>query len=204
MNTSFGEINGDAKLTGRGNSIAAIAATSNGEVKLLINDGAISSTLLEEAGLNVANIVAAKLFGDKVVAINCAAADFVVKDGLLDSRYFAFDTIDALINVDGTVNLASEQMMLNVYPHTKGFRIFSLRSPLYVKGTFRKPDVGVMKGPLAVRAAAALALGAINPVASLLALLAPSNNQASPCPQMMADASKSLKGAPALSPATKK
>ena len=198
MNTSFGEINGDAKLSGKGNSSAALAASSNGEVKLLINDGAISNTLLEEAGLNVANIVVAKLFGDKVVQINCAAADFVVKDGLLDSRVFAFDTTDALINVEGTINLANEQMALNVYPHTKGFRVFSLRSPLYVRGTFKQPDVGVMKGPLALRGAAALALGAVNPFASLLALLAPSSKEASPCPAMMATAREGLKGAPAI------
>ncbi|MBC7513918.1 MAG: AsmA family protein [Herminiimonas sp.] len=198
MDTSFGEINGDARLTGRGNSSAALAATANGEVKLLVNDGAISNALLEEAGLNVANIVAAKLFGDKVVRINCAAADFVVKNGVLDSHIFALDTTDALINVDGTINLATEQMMLNVYPHTKGFRVFSLRSPLYVRGTFKNPDVGVVKGPLIMRGAAALALGAINPLASLMALLAPSNKQTSPCPTIMATAREGLKGTPAI------
>ena len=198
MNTSFGEINGDAKLSGRGNSTAALAATSTGEVKLLINNGAISNTLLEEAGLNVANIVMAKLFGDKVVQINCAAADFVVKDGLLDSRVFTFDTSDALIEVDGTINLANEQMNLNVHPHTKGFRVFTLRSPLYVKGTFKHPDVGVEKGPLVMRAGAALALGAVNPLASLLALLVPSNNQPSPCPAMMQTARQGLKGGPTI------
>ena len=198
MDTSFGEINGDARLSGRGNSTAALAATANGEVKLLVNDGAISNTLLEEAGLNVANIVAAKLFGDKIVRINCAAADFVVKNGVLDSHVFALDTTDALINVDGTINLATEQMMLNVYPHTKGFRIFSLRSPLYVRGTFKNPDVGVVKGPLLLRGAAALALGAVNPMASLLALLAPSNKQSSPCPSIIATAREGLKGTPAI------
>ena len=197
MNTSFGEINGDARLSGRGNSTAALAATANGEVKMLINDGAISNTLLETAGLNVANIVVGKLFGDKIVHINCAAADFVVVDGLLESRAFALDTSDALINVDGNINLANEQMMLNVYPHTKGFRVFSLRSPLYVKGTFKHPDVGVMKGPLAVRGAAALALGAINPFAALIALMAPSHKESTPCPELMATAREGLKGGPA-------
>ena len=197
MDTSFGEINGDAKLSGLGNSTAALAATANGEVKLLINNGAISNALLEEAGLNVANIVVARLFGDKTVQINCGAADFVVKDGVLNSRVFAFDTTDALINVNGTINLATEQMLLDVYPQTKGFRVFSLRSPLYVKGTFSKPDVGVMKGSLALRGAAAVALGVINPLASVLALLAPSNDEASPCPAMMATARGGLKGSPA-------
>jgi uncharacterized protein involved in outer membrane biogenesis len=181
MKTSLGEINGDVTLDGKGNSTAALAASADGRVKLVINDGAISNTLLETAGLNVANIVIGKLFGDETVNINCAAADFVVKRGLVETQTFAFDTTDALINVEGNINLANEKMALNVFPHTKGFRIFSLRSPLYVRGTFKKPDVGVMKGPLVARGAAALALGVINPFAALLAVLVPSNNQASPC-----------------------
>jgi uncharacterized protein involved in outer membrane biogenesis len=103
-----------------------------------------------------------------------------------------------LINVDGTVNLATEEMMLDVYPHTKAFRVFSLRSPLYVRGTFKKPDVGVMKGPLIARGAAAIALGVVTPFASLLALVAPSNDQSSPCPGMIQNAREGLKGAPAI------
>ena len=196
MQTSFGQINGDADLAAVGNDPAALASSLNGEIKLLLNDGAISNALLEKAGLNVANIVMAKLFGDKTVKINCAAADFVVTKGVLNSRVFALDTTDALINVDGTVNLGSEALDLNVYPHTKGFRIFSLRSPLYVKGTFKQPHVGVAVGPLAARGAAAVGLGLLNPFAALAALIVPSNNSASPCPAIIADANKGLRAAP--------
>lgn len=196
MKTSFGQINGDADLSATGNAPAELAATMNGGIKMLLNDGAISGTLLEQAGLNVANIVLAKLFGDQTVKINCAAADFDVKNGVLESRVLALDTTDALINVNGTVNLGSEAMDLHVYPHTKGFRVFSLRSPLYVKGTFKNPQVGVEGGPLAVRGAAAIGLGLLNPFAALLALTAPSNDTASPCPAIVADASKKLRPAP--------
>ena len=162
------------------------------DAALLIDSGAIDALLRAGAEAAGARILHSHFhsFG--------AAADFVVENGVLDSHVFALDTTDALINVDGTINLATEQMMLNVYPHTKGFRVFSLRSPLYVRGTFKNPDVGIVKGPLIMRGAAALALGAINPLASLMALLAPSNNQTSPCPTMMAAARESLKGAPAI------
>lgn len=196
MRTSLGQINGDAELSATGNSPAALAATSNGEVKLLLSEGAISSTLLEEAGLNVANIVIAKLFGDERVKINCAAADFIVKQGVLDSRVFALDTEDALINVNGTINLSNEQMNLHVYPNTKGLRIFSLRSPLYVRGTFKKPDVGVEMNRLLARGGGAIGLGLINPFAALLALIVPSNNEKSPCPGIIAEANKGLKHVP--------
>jgi uncharacterized protein involved in outer membrane biogenesis len=176
MRTSFGEINGDAQLSANGNSVAALLGSADGELKLLMNDGAISKTLLETAGLNVGNIILAKLFGDQTVKINCAATDLVAKSGLFDVRLFVFDTGDAVINMDGTVNLATEQLDLDVQPHTKGARIFSLRSPLYVEGTLKNPDVGVQKGPLLLRGGGAVALAVVAaPVAALLALVVPSH-----------------------------
>jgi uncharacterized protein involved in outer membrane biogenesis len=176
MQTSFGEINGDADLTLVGNSVAALLSQANGELKLLMNDGAISKTLLETAGLNVGNIVIGKLFGDKTVKINCAASDLIATNGVFDARLFVFDTADATINVTGTVNMGTEQMNLDVVPHTKGFRIFSLRSPLYVKGSMKTPRVGVQPMPLILRGGGAIALGVVAAPAALLALVSPSRN----------------------------
>ena len=89
--------------------------------------------------------------------------------------------------MDGTIDLKTEEMDLGIHPHTKGFRVFSLRSPLYVKGTFKDPHVGVNAGALAVRGAAAVGLGLLNPFAALIPLIAPSNNKPLPCTQMLAD-----------------
>ncbi|CAN7309407.1 AsmA family protein [Paraburkholderia sp. DD10] len=186
MQNALGEINGDAALTATGNSPAALAATSNGEVKALVTDGTVSRLLMEAAGLNVANVVYEKLFGNRDVKINCAAADFVATNGVLDSRVFALDTGDAVIDIDGKVNLRDESMDLGVHPHTKGFRVFSLRSPLYVKGTFKDPHVGVNPAALALRGGAAVGLGLVNPFAALIPLLAPSNNKPLPCARLLA------------------
>ncbi|AOK29624.1 MULTISPECIES: AsmA family protein [Burkholderia] len=184
MQSALGEINGDAALSATGNSPAALAATSNGEMKALVTNGAISRLLMEAAGLNVANVVYEKLFGARDVRINCAAIDFVATNGILDSKVFALDTDDAVIRVDGTVSLRDESLNLVIHPQTKGFRIFSLRSPFYVKGTFSKPDVGVNVTALALRAGAMVGLGLLNPFAALIPLIAPSNNQDVPCAQM--------------------
>ncbi len=145
---------------------------------------------MEAIGLNVANTVYEKLFGKYDVKINCAAADFVATNGVLESRVFALDTDDAVINMDGTANLKTEEMDLNIHPQTKGFRVFSLRSPLYVRGTFKDPHVGVEADALGARAVAAVGLGLLNPFAALIPLIAPSNNQPSPCSQMLADMHK--------------
>ena len=79
-----------------------------------------------------------------------------------------------------------ETMDLGVHPHTKGFRVFSLRSPLYVKGTFKDPHVGVNATALALRGGAMVGLGLINPFAALIPLIAPSNNKPLPCNQLLA------------------
>ncbi|EKS9799800.1 MULTISPECIES: AsmA family protein [Burkholderia] len=187
MQTALGEVNGDAALSATGNSPAALAATANGEVKTLVTDGTVSLLLMEAAGLNVANVVYEKLFGTRDVKINCGVADFVATNGVLDSRVFALDTEDAVIGMDGNVNLRDETMNLTIHPHTKGFRVISLRSPLYVTGSFKQPHVGVKAGPLIARGGAAVGLGLLNPFASLLALLQPGRSRPLPCGQMLAD-----------------
>ena len=186
MQTSFGQLNGDADISGRGNSVAALLGTANGDMRMLINDGAISRELMELAGLNVGNYVVGKLFGDKDVQINCAAADVGIKDGLASTRVFVFDTENAIIYVDGTVNFASEQLDLKVTPESKGLRLFSLRSPLYVRGKFVKPSAGVQALPLALRGAGMVALGvAIGPAAGLLALIAPGDGEQNQCTPLL-------------------
>ncbi|MCP6696532.1 AsmA family protein [Pseudomonas donghuensis] len=186
MKTSFGELNGDADISGRGNSVAALLATANGDLKMLINDGAISRGLMEIAGLNVGNYVVGKLFGDKEVKINCAAADFGIKDGLATTRVFVFDTENAIIYIDGTANFASEQLDLKINPESKGVRLFSLRSPLYVRGPFAKPSAGVQALPLALRGAGMVALGVVaGPAAGLLALIAPSGDVPNQCTPLL-------------------
>jgi uncharacterized protein involved in outer membrane biogenesis len=186
MKTSFGELNGDADITGRGNSVARLLGSANGNLKMLINDGAISRELMELAGLNVGNYVVGRIFGDKEVKINCAAADFDIKTGLATTRLFVFDTENAIVYIDGTANMATEQLDLTITPESKGWRLISLRSPLYVRGKFIKPDAGVKAVPLMLRGAGMVALGVIAaPAAGLLALVAPSGGEPNQCAPLL-------------------
>ncbi|WP_454254531.1 AsmA family protein [Pseudomonas sp. Marseille-Q8238] len=186
MQTSLGELNGDADISGTGNSVAALLGSANGELKMLMNDGAVSRGLMEIAGLNVGNYVVNRLFGDDEVEINCAAADVGIKQGVLSTRLFVVDTENAIITVDGTANFASEQLNMDITPESKGLRVFSLRSPLYVRGSFKNPSAGVHATPLVLRGAGMLALGAVvAPAAGLLALVAPSGDQPNECESLL-------------------
>ncbi|WP_038618311.1 AsmA family protein [Pandoraea pnomenusa] len=186
MKTSVGEVNGDAALTATGNSIAALAGSSDGEIKTLIDRGSVSKLMLEYLGLNVGNIVLTKLFGDKQIEMRCAAADFAVKDGVMDARTFVIDTDDTSIGVTGQVDLKREHFNLTIRPEPKHFGLLTLRSPLYVRGTFKHPDVGVNVPTLVARAGGAIALGVIAPYTALIPLLELGPGKDSPCGELLA------------------
>ncbi|MBC3917956.1 AsmA family protein [Undibacterium sp. CY18W] len=193
MKTSFGEVNSDAALTGHGNSISSMLATSNGQIGAVVTEGTVSQFMLEIAGLNLANAVFVKVFGDKQVHLNCLASDFNVKNGLAEVKNFVIDTDDAVIDISGNINLAQEQLNLDVRPKTKGVRIISLRTPLYAKGTFKHPDVGPYKGPLALKAAAAVALAAVAPFAAVLPLVNLGNTPDTNCTSALAKTTKIMR-----------
>ncbi|MEO6688028.1 MAG: AsmA family protein [Dokdonella sp.] len=191
LSTSLGDVNGTVRLAGSGNSIAALFGSSNGSFKLLMTDGRISEALMEKAGLNLANVLLAKFTGDRQIHIDCAAADFTAKDGVLSSNLFVFDTDSALVDIDGHVSLTDEKVDLTLHPHTKGLRIFSLRSPLHVQGSFRQLDVSVDKKRLLARGGIAIGLGLIAaPLAALVPLTAPSGDTPKSCSSLMAKATE--------------
>lgn len=185
---SAGEINGDASLSAVGNSVASLLGASNGEIKTLINQGTVSKLLLEEMGLNIGNVILTQLSGDKQVKLNCMATDFGVTNGLMQSRSFIIDTDDTIIAVSGNIDLAREQLNLTVKPNSKGLRVFSLRAPLYIRGSFKNPHVSVDKGVLAMKAGGAVALAILAPVAALLPLIKTGPGENSECAKLLLDA----------------
>jgi AsmA family protein len=169
--TSFGRIHTDIDLKGRGNSVAQMLGGATGNVAMLMGKGQISNLLLEIAGLDGAEIIRFLLRGDANVPVRCAATAFDVTKGLMTSRALVLDTTDTVVYGEGTVNLASESIDLYFRPYPKDASFLSLRSPLRVRGTLGAPDAGPDKSALATRAAAALALGAINPLLALAATI---------------------------------
>ncbi|CAN5723560.1 AsmA family protein [soil metagenome] len=188
LQASVGEINGDASLSATGNSVAALLAGANGEVKATVSHGSISKLLLEEAGLNIGNVILTHLVGDKQIELNCIVGDFGVTNGVMQTRRFMIDTDEAKIEVNGVINAAQEQLDLTIKPDTKGLRMLSLRAPLYVRGSFKQPNVSIDKGVLAMRAGGAIALAAVAPVAALLPLINAGPREQSECAGLLAEA----------------
>lgn len=186
--TSIGQINGEFDLLGKGNSVGRMLATSSGKVGLVIAGGEISKLMMEKAGLHLWEILELKMTGDRLVKLRCGVADFEVKEGVMAADALIFDTEVTTILGTGNIDLAQEKLDLTLNQKTKNTSPLALRSPIYVRGSFARPSVGVDKGRVAVRAFGALALGMVNPLLVLIPLIDAGPGSDSDCRQLVRDA----------------
>jgi len=185
-NGGKGRIDGRVRLAGIGDTVAKSLGASNGDIRLVINQGEISNLAIEAAGLDVAEALGLLASKDKPVGIRCFVADLGVQDGVASPRVFVLDTTDSTVLIEGPLDLRSEQMDLRVKTQPKDPSVFSVRTPITIKGSFAAPSIGVDKGALAARGAAAVALGALlTPVASILAFIEPGLGKDSDCAALL-------------------
>ena len=201
---SIGDINGLVELAGRGDSVAKMLGSADGKLGVFIDGGKVSRFLMELAALDLWGVTKTKLQGDEPVDIRCAIGDFAVKDGVMHTNAFVFDTKVVNIQGEGKINLKDEGMDLTLKPEPKDRSIASLNSPLYIKGTFSEPKVSPDAGKLAAKGLGALVMGAINPLLAVLPLMEEGKDKDSPCRQLIAEASKSKKTGKPVATAKKK
>jgi AsmA protein len=150
--------------------------------------GEISKLMMEKVGLHLWEILQIKVTGDKPIKLRCGVADFDVQQGLMRANALFLDTEVTTINGSGTVDLDQEILNLTLNPKTKDTSPLALRSPIYVRGSFTKPEVSVDKGRVATRALGALALSAVNPLLALIPLIDPGPGGDSDCAQLVKNA----------------
>jgi AsmA protein len=192
---SLGDVDGLIELKGAGNSVAAMLGSANGKVGLFVDDGQVSKFLMELAALDLWDAARLKLKGDEPVKIRCAIADFGVKGGLMQANALVFDTDVVNVGGNGTINLKNEQMDITLKPEPKDRSIASLKSPLYLRGTFSKPQVGPDMGRLASRGAGAILMGVLNPLLAIIPLLEEGKGKDSNCGKLIAEAASSARSA---------
>ncbi len=168
---SVGRVHGKIDLQGHGNSVADMLGTADGSVQLGMGQGRFSNLLLELAGLDVAESFKFMFNKEKTVPVRCAYGVIDVSDGVFKVTSLAFDTTDTVVFGSGNVNMAKEQLGLELRAKPKDMSPLSLRGPLAIGGTLKDPTFHPKVKPLLARAAVAAALFALAPPAALLALI---------------------------------
>jgi uncharacterized protein involved in outer membrane biogenesis len=187
-----GNLFGRAKLDMRGDSIASLAASADGNLVLMVNGGHMSGLLIELAGLDAGEALTMLGTRDHPVPLRCAIADFKLNDGKADTQLFVIDTVDTLFKVDGSVNLGDETLDLKLSPQPKDESILVARTPIMIKGSFHHPSVLPEPVPLAARGAAAVLMGLVNPLLALIPLIETGPGKDSDCGALAARARQAV------------
>ena len=166
-----GIIGGFAKLDTSGVTMREFLARMDGDAGLFMQNGQLSQLLEQIAPINVLSAVGVYLRGDKPVPINCFITRFNIHQGVATASPLLADTAEDTIIGEGNINFADETPFLTLTPHNKRFTVVSLRTPVDVRGTFRKPDYHLRKGELASRLEKALGLGVVFPPVGIAQLV---------------------------------
>jgi AsmA family protein len=164
-----GTIGGRAVLTGTGDSVAAIMGSGNGELKLFMTGGDLSSLLVDLSGLEFGSALLSSLGMPKRTGVRCMVSDFVLRDGILDTRTMLLDTGEANLTGKGSVNFRDQTIDYQLRTEPKHFTIGSLPAPIDITGRLGNPAIKPDPATVAARGAVAAGLGVLlTPLAALL------------------------------------
>jgi uncharacterized protein involved in outer membrane biogenesis len=187
--SSEGTLGGRATLDTSGDSIAQMMGSANGEAALIMDGGTISELLLRLSNLDIANSFLVLLRGDKQVPVRCMVANFKAVGGNFQVQDLVLDTPKVNITGEGNVNFGDESLHLKLVSQSKGFSLASLRGPILITGSFKKPKVKPDMGKVMARGSLAAGLGALTAgIGALLPLLEFGKKKDSNCAALMSQA----------------
>lgn len=190
-----GEINGRIQLVGYGDTVQKSLGSANGQIRMAMEEGALSNLAMELVGLDVAEAARFWAGGDRQIPLRCFVTDFNVEQGLMTPRVFVLDTTDTTVTAEGSISLTQELLGLKIKAHPKDPSLLAARTPININGAFSRPSIGLDAGPLAARGAGAVALGVLlTPLASILAFIEPGLERDSDCAALLKQAQDGRRG----------
>ena len=198
-----GMLEARAVLTGTGSSVHTAASTANGTFTAVVPSGGMRHSLAEWTGVDVLTALSLNLASDNSdTRLRCAVASFGAKDGVLAAQQFVIDTDPVRVDGVGTINLRDETLDMRLQGKPKEFQFMRLRAPITVRGSLAHPVLGVQAGPVVAQGGIGLALGFLNPLATILAFIDPGLAKDANCGPLLAAAK--AQGAPIKASAVRK
>jgi len=154
-----GTIGGKARIDGTGNSLKTMLGRGDGELKLFMTGGDVTSLLIDLAGLDLGNAVLSAIGIPRRAELRCMVADLDLKDGQVDTRTLLLDTTEANVIGTGKIDLTDEKIDYTLRTEPKHFNIGSLPAPILIRGPLKSPSIAPDPKALAIRGGSAIVLG---------------------------------------------
>ncbi|MEA3243859.1 MAG: AsmA-like C-terminal region-containing protein [Pseudomonadota bacterium] len=137
--TKDAELNVNIALTSSGKSRHDMAASAQGEFYVTMKHGKISQSKLNLLFVDIvgwASDQAKRRYDD----VNCAIADYSIRQGLVTTNAFFMDTDRITIAGEGTLDLGREQVDYTFIPRKKS-RLILKAEPVHIKGPLNDPSI---------------------------------------------------------------
>jgi AsmA family protein len=197
LHETRGKVGGFVRIATTGVSLRQFLARMDGDAGIFMENGQFSLLLQKIAPIDVLESLGVLLTGDQPLPINCFVSHFNIKQGVATASTFVFDTAETNVVGAGNINFDSETLYLDLKPDNKHPTPLSLRTPIEVRGTFRKPSFGVNPTGILARLGAAVGLGIAFPPAAILPLIDTGLGPQNACSRAYAHAPQSPAGTPA-------
>lgn len=131
------------KLSGHGDSAAAMVRNATGSFDARLEEGRISNLADAKLALNFGKVASVFLRGDRDIAINCGALAFDVRDGIAKSRKVVLDTEQTHVDGVATVNLGDQRLDALLTPEPKKPGLFTRRASIRISGSLKSPVLSI-------------------------------------------------------------
>jgi uncharacterized protein involved in outer membrane biogenesis len=130
----------DVSLSSSGLSPHELAANSEGKIYMTMQNGKISSALIDIVFADIAGWAWKKTKGQKFDDIDCGVADYSIEQGVISTKAFILDAKSVTITGGGTIDLGGEKVEYVLLPKKKSLRIYKA-DPVKIKGPLNDPKV---------------------------------------------------------------
>jgi len=128
-----------ADIRSSGHSLHDFASYADGTVSLTMIGGQLSSSSMKSIAGSLVDFFAPGVGSLLQTGVNCLAARYAIKNGLMETKGFLLDTDMTTIAGSGYINLADERVNLAFRTKPKGVQLGSLLPPMSVGGSLASP-----------------------------------------------------------------
>jgi len=192
-----GGLNGEVNLKGRGESVAALMASLDGRVMMVMGEGRIANQYLDLLGSGVISAVLKRLNPlektPEYTEINCFVGGLDIQKGLAKISALVLDNDQMSIIGEGQINLGKETLDVALNPAPKsgfgikgipdvGFSLGELTKPFKLTGTLARPSIGIDTTRTAVTVGKAIGgVALFGPAGIAAALMSKGSGDKNPC-----------------------
>jgi uncharacterized protein involved in outer membrane biogenesis len=147
-----GTLGGEARLSGRGDSLAEVLGSTTGTFMVGTRDARISNRTDAKLGLNLGKMLRTMIRDEKQVPVRCASMTVDLNKGVGKSRRILIDTDRTHVEGSGSIDLKKERFDVLMTPQPKQAGDITLRQSIRIKGSLHDAEIELLDQAEPVRA----------------------------------------------------